>query len=87
MCIGVDYSFLEQYFYYSQVAPFDANIDIDIKSDNVALEPVEVLEMSLAIDTEDIFGQHDTTVIIEDSDSKHLQYLPVFISFSFSSQY
>ena len=35
MCIGEDYSFVEQYFYYSQlIAPFDATIDIDIKNVN-----------------------------------------------------
>ena len=35
VCIGEYYSFVEQYFYYSQlIAPFDATIDIDIKNVN-----------------------------------------------------
>ena len=52
--VKITLSWNMQYFYYLQIAPFDATIDIDIKNVNFSLEPVEVLEMSLTLDTDDI---------------------------------
>ena len=58
-------------FFYFETEPADTDIDIDIRNDNVALEPVEVIEISLMSTTvERVFGRHVTTIIIRDEEGE-----------------
>ena len=70
----MDYTFPQQYFYYPNREPFDTNVDINIRNDNVALETVEEVVLGLMMNTGYIFGQHYTTIYIKDNDGLLLLY-------------
>ena len=74
-----DYSFMSpQTFLYLRNEPEDKDIDINIINDNVALEPIEVIEISLMVPS-DVFGQHTATIIIRDEDSKNAAVMCLLI--------
>ncbi|XP_019857994.1 PREDICTED: uncharacterized protein LOC109586261 isoform X1 [Amphimedon queenslandica] len=82
---NVDYTFMQQYFYYPNREPFDTNIDINIRNDNVALETVEEVFLGLMMNIGYIFGQHYTTIYIKDNDVLTLSVSPTFLQVSESS--
>ncbi|XP_019849167.1 PREDICTED: G-protein coupled receptor 98-like isoform X1 [Amphimedon queenslandica] len=76
---NVDYSFTSQMFDYLRRVPSDTDIDIDIINDNIALEPIEVIDITLINrGFIDIFGPHDTTIIIIDEDVLTIAANPSF---------
>ena len=87
-----DYSFSPQNFLYLRKEPDDKDIDINIINDNVALEPIEVIEISLMVPNSAVLGQHTTTIIIRDEDSKNVAVMclliilctPLLLSFSYN---
>ena len=72
----------QQLFYTDIRVPDNPNINIDIRNDNVALEPVEVIKLNLGLSSTLPIGRHSTTIIIEDNDGKELHNCIYFSLFA-----
>ena len=74
----------QRLLYFGTTVPNNPNINIDIRNDNVALEPVEVIKLNLVLNNDLPIGRHSTTIIIKDNDSKELHnciYFSLFVLF------
>ena len=75
-----------QQLFYRGTVPDNTNINIDIRNDNVALEPVEVIKLNLVLSDPLLVGRHSTTIIIVDNDGKELHNCIYFSLFALLSE-